>query len=202
MTDPLDTVALDQLLDRARGGDSSAWDTLLRRAHQRLELLARRMLRGFPGVRRAEDTGDVLQGGVVRLLRALRSVSPKSTREFFGLAAEQLRRELLDLAHRHRRGTGPGIAVGADLSGAGGAIPEPAGSAGADGDLDQWAAFHAAVAGLPAEEREVFMLAFYHGWTQPQIAGLFGVDERTVRRRWQAAGLRLNDRLGGWLPDV
>jgi DNA-directed RNA polymerase specialized sigma24 family protein len=41
---------------------------------------------------------------------------------------------------------------------------------------------------------------FYHGWTQAQIAELFEVDERTIRRRWQSACLRLNELVGGDLP--
>jgi DNA-directed RNA polymerase specialized sigma24 family protein len=32
---------------------------------------------------------------------------------------------------------------------------------------------------------------FYHGWTQVKIAELFGVDERTIRRRWATACDRL-----------
>ena len=32
---------------------------------------------------------------------------------------------------------------------------------------------------LPIEEQEVVGLTFYNGWTQAQIADLFGVDERT-----------------------
>ena len=68
-------------------------------------------------------------------------------------------------------------------------------------DLDRWRAFHEAVHRLPAEEREVFMLTFYHGWTQPEIATLFQVDERTIRRRWQAASVRLAEILGGTLPS-
>jgi RNA polymerase sigma factor (sigma-70 family) len=47
-------------------------------------------------------------------------------------------------------------------------------------------AFHAAVEQLPDAEREVVELTFYHGLTQPEIAELLGVDERTVRRRWRA----------------
>ena len=43
-------------------------------------------------------------------------------------------------------------------------------------------------------------LTFYHGWTQTQIAELFRVDERTVRRRWQAACQALHKALGGQLP--
>jgi RNA polymerase sigma factor (sigma-70 family) len=66
--------------------------------------------------------------------------------------------------------------------------------------LDLWAAFHAAVEHLPAAEREVVGLAFYHGWTHARIAELLQVSERTVRRHWQSACLRLNEALGGRLP--
>lgn len=54
-------------------------------------------------------------------------------------------------------------------------------------ELERWAAFHEAVGRLPAEPREVFGLAFYHGWTQRQTAELFGVDERTVLHRYREA---------------
>ena len=70
----------------------------------------------------------------------------------------------------------------------------------APADLDRWAQFHTAVENLPSEQREVIGLTFYHGWTQAEIAELFQVDERTVRRRWQAACQALNETLGGQLP--
>jgi hypothetical protein len=54
------------------------------------------MLRGFPAVQRWADTRDVLQASLLRLLHALEEVRPSSSRDFFGLAAEQIRRELLD----------------------------------------------------------------------------------------------------------
>jgi RNA polymerase sigma-70 factor (ECF subfamily) len=73
---------------------------MLRACWGRLERLAHAMLARFPNVRRWADTGDVLQNALVRLLRSLKEVDVPSTRDFFGLAAEQLRRELLDLA-RH-----------------------------------------------------------------------------------------------------
>ena len=38
------------------------------------------------------------------------------------------------------------------------------------------------------------------GWTQVQIAELFQVDERTIRRRWQSACLRLHQLVKGELP--
>ena len=67
-------------------------------------------------------------------------------------------------------------------------------------ELERWAAFHAAVDGLPTEAREVFVLTFYHGSTQAQIAELFGVSAKTVYRRWQNAAILLNRALGGDIP--
>jgi DNA-directed RNA polymerase specialized sigma24 family protein len=97
------TTQLHDWLERMRAGDLAARDELLRGLGARLERLARKMLRRFPGVQRWVETEDVLQNALLRLLRALEQVQPGSMREFFGLAAEQMRRELLDLA-RHFHG--------------------------------------------------------------------------------------------------
>jgi RNA polymerase sigma-70 factor (ECF subfamily) len=177
------TVQMADLLERGRRGDAAACDALIRAAHDRLEQLARRMLRGFPRVGRWEQTGDLLQNALLRLLRALESVTPASTREFFGLAATQIRRELLDLTRHYygREGLGlhhtshDGLPTQAD----------PARTI--DADLERWTQFHEEVERLPSEEREVVGLVFYQGWTQVQVAELFQVDERTIRRRWQQA---------------
>jgi RNA polymerase sigma-70 factor (ECF subfamily) len=194
MSEPeLDTSRLDALVRRIRDGDAAARDELLRPIIGRLERLARRMLARFPDLRRWEQTGDVLHGAVPRLLRALEEVRPASTRDFFNLAAVQIKRELLDLA-RHYRGPGGPAAV------LGGALPLDHPSPEHDEGLDRWEAFHEAVAGLPAAEREVFDYRFYHGWTHDRIAEVLGLDERTVRRRWQAACVRLKDRLGDDMP--
>lgn len=189
-----DAQHLSGLVVRLRAGDDAAREELIRASLDRLDRLARKMLRRFPRVRRWEETADVLQLALVRLDRALREVVPGSSREYFALAAEQVRRVLLDLVRQHHGAHGVGRNHESDP---GHDVPD-----GADdpAELDRWAAFHEAVAGLPAEQREVFMLSFYHDWTQAQIAEMFGVGERTVRRRWQAAGLELGRRLGGNLP--
>src|SRR5262249_56346137 len=85
-------------------GGAPGRDDLPRRVAPPREARARRMLRRFPAVHRWEQTDDVLQNAQLRLLRALQAVTPDSTRAFFGLAAEQIRRELLDLARRYARG--------------------------------------------------------------------------------------------------
>jgi RNA polymerase sigma factor (sigma-70 family) len=58
-------------------------------------------------------------------------------------------------------------------------------------DFALWVRFHALVDNLPVEEREVVGLIFYHGWTQQQVAELFQVSVRTIRRRWISACQRL-----------
>jgi len=195
----LDSVQLQNLIGRVRAGDRAAENLLIRAILGRFQKLARRMLNRFPDLRYAEQTGDVVQESLIRLLRALKAVSPPTTRDFFNLAAEQIRRQLLDLARHHRNRRAFPLNLPDDSSADG---PTPTDPGPHHDDLDLWAQFHAAVADLPPERREVMGLAFYHGWTQAQIAELFGVDERTIRRRWQAACRTLDQALGGHLPGL
>jgi RNA polymerase sigma-70 factor (ECF subfamily) len=192
-----DTIQLHEYIDRYRAGDRASTDAFLRRVSGRLERLARSMLRGFPNVRRWADTDDVLQNSLMRLLHTLQETQPETTRHFANLAALHIRRELLDLArHFRKRLDPPGLA--ADDRGNAAQVAH-ADTAVAD-SLDLWSAFHEQVERLPVEEREVVGLTFYHGWTQAQIADLFQVDERTIRRRWRSASLQLTEALGGRLP--
>jgi RNA polymerase sigma factor (sigma-70 family) len=197
MTQPdRDTLWLHDRIDRLRAGDRAAADDLLRTVGDRFERLARRMLRDYPGVRMGADTGDVAQGAQLRFLKSLDAVTPSSTRDFAGLVAVQIRRELIDLARRYAsRGAGARVADPgtADFGTAGGESVA---------ELDLWARFHTAAADLPADEREVFGLLYYHGQTREQAALLLGVAERTVYRRWASACHLLTERLGGQLPPI
>jgi RNA polymerase sigma-70 factor (ECF subfamily) len=195
-----DTVQLHSYLDHLRAGDREATDAFLGRICGRLERLAHGMLRDFPNVRRWADTDDVLQGALMRMLHTLRATQPESTRHFANLAAMHIRRELLDLVRHFRNRLDRPLGI-AGASGAGAAeLPDP--NSGRADDLDLWSAFHEQVDQLPAEEREVVGLTFYHGWTQAQVAELFQVDERTVRRRWRSAAMKLTEVLGGRLPQL
>ena len=207
MPDPsLHTTQLHEWLDRIHAGDRVAREELFRSVCGRLERLAHKMLRRFPNVRRWADTDDVLNSSLLRLLRALQRIRPNSMRELFNLAAVQMRRELLDLT-RHFYGPQGIGANHASLpptprGGEPREVPAEGTEAGALADLERWSAFHEAVEKLPAEEREVVGLMFYHGWTQPEIGALFGVDERTMRRRWRTACLKLHEVLKGKLPEL
>ena len=196
----VDTVWIHDRVLRWQGGDAGAADELLRATGLRLERMTRKMLRHYPAIRDWAETGDVLQGSVLRLLNTLQRLRPESTRHFNNLAVVHIRRELLDLARRFQReaftrlaptgqagnGHGPGLS----------AVPDRV-----DSDLEWWCRFHKAVEQLSPAEGEVISLVFYHGWTQVQVARLLEIDERTVRRRWQAACLRLQELVGDPLPE-
>jgi RNA polymerase sigma-70 factor (ECF subfamily) len=190
------TVRMHGYLERARAGDRQAENDLLLRVGGRLERLAAEMLRRFPNVARWVEADDVLQASVMRLLRSLHALEPANTREFMSLAALHIRRELLDLARHFRARAGQARAAGEAAP----PVEELPSPEGAEGDLALWVNFHEAVERLPVGEREVVGLTFYHGWSQADIAALFGIDERTVRRRWRSACQKLADALDGRLP--
>ncbi len=155
----------------------------------RLRGLARRMLRGFPGVHRWTETDDVLQNALIRLHRSLAEIRPQSARQFYGLAATQIRRELLDMARSQFGPEGFGKNHQTDGGTAAGlATDEPQ-------SVEDWTAFHEEVEKLPDEEREVFGLLWYGGMNQANAAKVLGISLATLKRRWQAARLRLHEAL-------
>ena len=191
-------------LSGVRRGDAAALNRLIALAGDRLRALAHQMIRDYPRVRRWAQTDDVLQNALIRLCRALEQVRPASAREFYALAATQIRRELIDLtrhfagpahhaAHHESWPAGPpdeqpGIEQ-ANLT------HEPAG-------LADWREFHEQVANLPDDEREVFGLLYYQGLTQDEAAAVLDVSVRTVQRRWQSALLALHRARNGEPPGT
>src|SRR5262249_14880351 len=119
---------------------------------------------------------------------------PDSIRAFFGLAADQMRRELLDLARHFHGPEGPGAHHDSAPPIPDDSLPgfDPPDRGAEDGDLERWCRFHQEVAVLPAQQRQVVGLIFYHGWTQGQVAELFHIDVRTVRRWWVSALVNLH----------
>ncbi len=178
----LRTTELPDLLARLRNGDRAAADELLSRCRERLEAMARAMLRRFPAVAAHEQTADVVQEASLSLLAALRTLDVADTRSFYGLAAHHVRLRLLDLARKHRRRETVPLA------------DDP------DSDLARWSALHEAAEGLPVEPREVFSLRFYHGLTFAEIAPILVMSIPTARRRWLEAVAELREQLKDELP--
>lgn len=171
--------------------NSQIREELFEIGYARIESLAHRMIRGFPQVRRWDDTSDVIQAAAIRLHRALSAVELQDERHLLRLCAVQIRRELLDLARKYSSpesfashhetnsfATEDGVMMQVERS------PD----AGVDSceQLEPWTRLHAAVALLPANEREIFDLVWFLGATQHEVAAVTGSSARTVRRQWEA----------------
>jgi RNA polymerase sigma factor (sigma-70 family) len=191
MAAPDDEQRIREMLRRLRHGDAVARGELIACACERMREIAHRMLRTFPTVRRWDETDDVMQNAAIRLERALRDTVPAEPKGFVGLAALQVRRELLDLAKKHR---GPESYAANhetnyqrrnDVFRA--KVDDAADHSDHSEKLERWTRLHAAAEDLPDEEREVFHMTWYLGLKQEEIADLLGCSTRTVKRRWETA---------------
>jgi RNA polymerase sigma-70 factor (ECF subfamily) len=197
------TTQLQLCLDRFRSGDDAARDQMIEFACERVRRMASSMLRDHPAVGRWEQTDDVLQHVLIRLHRALADVKPQNVRAFLGLAAQQIRWTLIDLARHHMGPMGQGRH---HHTAGGGKAADDRGQplhTHADNEprsLEEWTEFHECVAKLPDDEREVFDLLWYEGVTQVEAAEVLEVNERTVRRRWISARRQMYELLQGNHP--
>jgi RNA polymerase sigma-70 factor (ECF subfamily) len=182
--DDRSTVQLQVLIDRLNTGDTAALNLLIEHACARLQRVTRKIRQDFPRLRNSEETGDLLQKAVIRLLRALRTTKVATPKEFFRLAAVQVRRELIDMARRPAW-----VKNATDM--AAGSIEDPADTTYDPVRLADWTEFHRKTELLPELEREVFDLVWYQGMSQAEAAGLLRVSVPTVKRRWLSARLRL-----------
>ncbi len=197
---------MTDLLRRMHEGDTAAREQVMAHFSQQIQWHAHKMLKGFPALKRWVQTEDVFQSAMMRLLRALEDVCPSSPDHFLRLASLQIRRELIDLARHHYGPEGSGahhatnFQPKTDESHA-----QPAYEAGEltsePSRLAAWAEFHEQIQSLPEEERQVFDLLWYQGLTQHEAAALLGLSERTLKRRWQSARLRLHEKMQDRLPE-
>ncbi len=178
-------------LDRLAAGDPAARDELIRVSRDRLVGLTRALFTRFQPLRRWMDSDDVLNAATLRLCRTLGAVPVADTDYFLALAAKNIRRELLDLV-RHYFGP-EGVATNHETPGADGLphIERAAARSHDPSDVAVWQELQEQIGRLPDEERKVVSFRLDMGMTNAQIAAAVGVSERTVKRRYVAARLRL-----------
>ncbi len=206
-----ETARIHRWLSRLQSGDQGALNELIIHFERRLRALTRRMIKDYPLVHMCEQTDDVYQNAVLRLGRALKAVTPLSTRELLRLSATQVRRELLNLARFYRarpdllqRAAPPHTATSMSMA-IDSNLPDELPERHVEDDvhlLDQWTRFHEAAASLPEPRREVFDLIWYHGMAVKDVSEIQQVDPRTVRNRWNSARMTIYDALGGSLPGM
>ncbi len=174
---PSDVTQL--LLDWSRG-DRTALDRLMPLVYTELRALADRSLRH-------ERTGHTLQGTALVHEAYLKLVDQRQVRwqdraHFFAVAAQLMRRILVDHARRHgaaKRGSGrPALALG-EADAAAGEVPLIDLLA-LDRALDRLAAF---------DERQarIVELRFFGGLTIEETAEILQVSQATVKNEWSLA---------------
>lgn len=198
------THQTQHLLQRLAEGDMNAQAEIIHYACERLKGLTRKMLQGYSRLSRWEETDDIHQQAMLRLHQSLAQVKPTSARHFYGLAATQIRRTLIDLV-RHYYGP-EGLAENHHTDddkaeGRGQLVAQHYDQSHEPKTLSRWRDFHESIENLPDDEREVFQLLYYDGMTQAEAAGILGIAEKTVRKRWYAARLSLHLALGPERPE-
>lgn len=191
------------LLRQAAGGLGDAHDRLIPLVYQELNRLAHARLRREPDGHTLNTTALVHEAWL--RLADQRRVEWQSRQHFFAVASEAMRRILIDHAKRHRatkRGAGaphlPLEAIADRVAGQ---------DIMTDDQADELVALDEALHRLAAfnpEGARIIQYRFFGGLSHPEIAGVLGISERTVRRVWVAAKAWLRQELGdrltaGWL---
>jgi RNA polymerase sigma factor (TIGR02999 family) len=176
-----------QLLIEAGRGDGRAADALMPLVYDQLRALASHAMR-------REQAGHTLQPTAIAHEAYMRLVDQhrvdwQGRAHFFAVAAEMVRRILVD--HARRRGR---------LKRGGNAQREPLsvamnGAAGADADLLDLDAALEELAALDARQARVVELRFFGGLTVEETAHVLEVSPRTVKGDWTVARAWLRDRL-------
>jgi RNA polymerase sigma factor (TIGR02999 family) len=172
-----------RILDAIQHGNPQAADKLLPLVYNELRRLAAHKMAN-------EHPGQTLQPTALVHEAWLRLVGAGDSQwqnraHFFFAAAEAMRRILIDNARRKqalRRGGGQ---VRVELEAT--ALEAPA-------DDDKILQVNEALEALAAEDpakAEIVKLRYFVGLSHEEIATLLGVNEKTVRRHWEVAKVRL-----------
>lgn len=174
-------------------GNKGALDELVPLVFQELHRRAESYLRRERDAHTLQPTALISE--LFLRLCTQRKVSWKNRDQFFGFAAQTMRRILVDSARRHRaqrRGSGLSLVPLDDAIGK--AAPQKVDLIALDEALD-------ALERLSPQQARLVELRFFGGLTMESIADLAGVSLATVHRQWASARAWLFRTLNRGLPD-
>jgi len=183
------------LLRRWGRGDHEALDRLMPLVYEELHRMASRYMTGERAGHTLQSTALVHEA-YVRLVDQ-RLVDWQNRAQFFGLAAQAMRRILVDHARsrgRAKRGSGAPRAVMETLD----AVAAPDGV-----DVEDAVAIDVALNKLQAidpGQAEIVELRFFGGLTVEETAEVLSLSPRTVKREWALARAWLHRELAGASP--
>jgi RNA polymerase sigma factor (sigma-70 family) len=193
---------LEDLITRLRQGDAVAKSELLERAYHRLLRIAATILNeDFADLRRRHELESVVSEAWIRLRVALEATQPETVDGFFGLVFTKVRQVLLDMAKRERKDELRRRPPQGDESDPV-RVEERADSTNDPGRLALLTECHEQVEKLPFDERIVFELRYYGGFSQAEIAQILELQPKQVSRRWLAATGQLARWLGGSAESI
>ena len=182
-----DEGEVTELLAAWSAGDSSAFDRLLPLVYRELHQIAARARRREPPGQTLQTTALVHEA-YLRLVRQDRSAW-QSRAQFFSVAAQAMRRILVDQARRRsadKRGGERPLQWAEDFD-----VP-----AGADADVLAVDEALGALQSVDADLARLVNLRFFAGLTVEECAAALGVSPATVAREWATARAWLQRELG------
>jgi RNA polymerase sigma factor (TIGR02999 family) len=189
MSDPV--AEITQLLHEWQGGDRDALDRLIPLVYEELSTLASRQLAHEWRHDRMQTT-TVVHEAYVRLFKQSQ-IDWQNRGHFFAIAAQVMRRILVDHARREARAKRGGRAVHLALD-AMPAIP----AANPEADVVDALALDRALQELEVldpDQGKIVELRFFGGLTVEETAAALGISPATVKREWAIAKAWLYQRL-------
>ena len=177
------------LLKEWSAGDQEALDRLLPLVYEELRRQATRYLRRErPG--HTLQTTDLINEAYLRLVEA-QDVPWQSRAHFFGVAANLMRRILVEHARRREADKRGGSLIRVPLDEASAATDET--------DVDLLAVDEALdrLALMDEQQARIVELRFFSGLSVEETAEVLGVSTKTVKRDWSAARAWLAREIGG-----
>lgn len=179
--------SVTELLAAAGSGNEAAGDRLFSLLYKELHLCAHRQLRRSAS--ETLSTTALVHETYLKLINA-HAIEAESRQHFMAIAARAMRQVLVDHARR----------VGAEKRGGGAVLvtlDEYQQDASSEA-IEVLALDHALgiLEQIDARAARVVHLHFFAGMSFPEIADLEGLNERTVKRDWQAARLLLAAEMG------
>ncbi len=176
------------LLHRWREGDSNAADQLFSAAATELRKIAGHLFRNERGSHTLQPTA-VVNEAFVRLL-GIRDMEWQDRNHFYAFAATAMRRVLVDHARARASNKRGGEWVRTEL---------PLGSIAWTDPVDILAIEQAlnALQEVDPDRARLAVMRFYSGLSSDELADVFGVSTRTIKRRWQTTRAWLKAYLQG-----
>jgi RNA polymerase sigma factor (TIGR02999 family) len=184
---PLSVAEITRILQSLEGGDARAADELLPLVYEELRRLAAHKMSLQPPGQTLQATALVHEA----YLRLLGNEEKRwqSRRHFFSAAAEAMRHILIDRARRRLRARHGENAEQVPLDEV--EITAPA----KDEIVLQLDEALEKLAQISPEQAEIVKLRFFAGFTEPEIAEILNLSERSVQREWSYAKAWLFERI-------